>query len=444
MGTAAKPTRENRTITVDFRDEATYFQPAWRRQGVSRMCPRLPPGPRLSAQTQGDLSRGRVPDAPLPLCPCPSGWGHHLAYPVHDVQSRVHGPPPLRLALSPDATGGGPRCPVGHAWGPQFGAVRGHLHISPMALYRLVCAFGHQSLVTVLTRCGLPLPVYFLADEKHSHCLTEKVYLPTIVRGRVIWHLGYTEEASAAAFTQSYQEFQRAASQQEPSYRVRGSSPMASTAPPRVCGRSSLERAWATACATRSTSSRRNSRPSRRLSARPCARSSTPCCTGRASGRACGCLRWASGYATLPTTSPPRLGWPMARVRRWFQDKKAGWYAVLADPQMPVTSTLLDQAHNAIERKLFAMKGFHHPHGEPTGVSHGAGTPVQPGPVSASGPACRPVWGGSRRRNRPHTRLVPQPAPRKSHPVRAIGLSWAKNLPSNSANVDKTLARRCP
>src|SRR5262245_64416601 len=30
---------------------------------------------------------------------------------------------------------------------------------------------------------------------------------------------------------------------------------------------------------------------------------------------------------------------------------------------MPVTSTLLDQAHNAIERKLFAMKGFHHPAG---------------------------------------------------------------------------------
>src|SRR3989454_11697242 len=52
-----------------------------------------------------------------------------------------------------------------------------------------------------------------------------------------------------------------------------------------------------------------------------------------------------------------------ARVRRWFRDKKAGWYAVLADPRMPVTSTLLDQAHNAMERKLFAMKGFHHPKG---------------------------------------------------------------------------------
>src|ERR1700741_4374216 len=95
-------------------------------------------------------------------------------------------------------------------------------HISPMALYRLVCALGHQSLVAVLTRCGLPLPVYCLADEKHSKCLTDKVYLPTIVCGRVIWHLGYTTEASGAAFTESYQAFQRGASQQEPSYRVRG------------------------------------------------------------------------------------------------------------------------------------------------------------------------------------------------------------------------------
>ena len=91
-----------------------------------------------------------------------------------------------------------------------------------MALSRLVCAFGHHSLVTVLTRCGLSLPTYFLADEKHSRCLTDQVSLPTIVSGRVMWHLGYTEEASATAFTQSYGAFQQAALQQEPSYRVRG------------------------------------------------------------------------------------------------------------------------------------------------------------------------------------------------------------------------------
>ena len=52
--------------------------------------------------------------------------------------------------------------------------------------------------MTVLTRCGLPLPTYFLADEKHSRCLTDKVYVPTIVRGRVLWHLGYTEDTSTA------------------------------------------------------------------------------------------------------------------------------------------------------------------------------------------------------------------------------------------------------
>jgi hypothetical protein len=62
------------------------------------------------------------------------------------------------------------------------------------------------------------------------------------------------------------------------------------------------------------------------------------------------------------------------RIRQWFQAKKAGWYAVLTDPQMPRTSTLLDQAHNAIDRKLFAMKGFHHPAGSQqaflTGLAH--------------------------------------------------------------------------
>ena len=47
---------------------------------------------------------------------------------------------------------------------------------------------------------------------------------------------------------------------------------------------------------------------------------------------------------------------------------------MLADPQMPAMSTVLDQAHNAIDRKLFAMKGFHHPSGSQaallTGLAH--------------------------------------------------------------------------
>jgi hypothetical protein len=248
-------------------------------------------------------------------------------------------------------------------------------HISAMALYRLVCAFGHQSLVTVLTRCELPLPTYVLADEKHSHCLTAKVYLPTIVRGRVIWHLGYTEDASAAALAQSYGEFQRAASQQEPSYRVQGdltdgfdsTTKSLRTLFPGVrvgtCLRHALLKLPKKLAAVASP-------------VRKALRSQFHTLLYRARQRK-GLRVFALGQRLrhfanhVATTAGTANG---ARVRRWFQEKKVGWYAVLEDPQMPVTSTLLDQAHNAIDRKLFMMKAFHHPHGSQraflTGLAH--------------------------------------------------------------------------
>ena len=226
----------------------------------------------------------------------------------------------------------------------------------------------------MLTRCGVPLPVYFLAAEKHSRCLTAKVYLPAMVQGRVIWHLRYTTEARTVAFTQSYQEFQRAAVHPEPSYRVKGVLIDGFDSTTRVCGRCSQGRTWALACATRSSSSRRTWWPSVLLSVRHSARRSTPSCTEHGSARACACLHSASGYATLPTTSPLRRGRPTVHVYGVGFSTSAGWYAVLAAPQMPATSTLLDQSHNAMERKLFAMKGFHHPKGSQqvflTGLAH--------------------------------------------------------------------------
>jgi hypothetical protein len=248
-------------------------------------------------------------------------------------------------------------------------------HLSPMALYRLVCTFGHHSLVTVLTRCGLPLPVYFLADEKHSHCLRDKVYLPTIVHGRVLWHLGYTTEASAAAFIQSYQAFQRAAVDQEPPYRVRGilidgfdstTKSMRTLFPGArlgFCLRHALiklpKKLMAIASPIRQTLRTQFHtllyRARRRKSLRVFA-------LGQRLRHFADHVAQKAGVANGE------------RVRRWFQDKKAGWYAVLEDPQMPATSTLLDQAHNTIERKLFAMKGFHHPTGSQqaflTGLAH--------------------------------------------------------------------------
>src|SRR5678816_3509 len=248
-------------------------------------------------------------------------------------------------------------------------------HISPMALYRLVCAFGHHSLVTVLTRCGLSLPVYFLADEKHSRCLAEKVYLPTIVCGRVLWHLGYTEAASTAAFTQSYREFQQVALQQEPSYRVRGiltdgfdstTSSMRTLFPGARLGN----------CLRHAINKLPGKLTAIPSAARKTLRSQFHTLLHRARQRK-GLRVFALGQRLrhfadhVAATAGVANG---ERVRRWCREKKAGWYAVLEDPQMPVSSTLLDQAHNALERKLFAMKGFHHPRGSQqaflTGLAH--------------------------------------------------------------------------
>jgi hypothetical protein len=222
MGQAAKRTRENRTITVDFRDEATDFQLLGDGKAFLEciLAFVLSLGFQLKHKTTccggGCLTRHshyvrvRLGGITIWRIQCTRCKAVFTVLPHFVLRYRSLRPDVARDALL--ATHGGLSL--------ELCAVIGH--VSPMALYRLVCALGHQSLVAVLTRCGLPLPTYFLADEKHSRCLTEKVYLPTIVSGRVLWHLGYTMEASAVAFTQSYQEFQRTAHQQEPSYRVRG------------------------------------------------------------------------------------------------------------------------------------------------------------------------------------------------------------------------------
>jgi hypothetical protein len=375
MGIAAQPTRENRTITVDFRSEATYFQLLGDGKAFLEcvlafvMSLGFQLKHQATCQGGGCLTRHshyvhvRLGGMSIWRIQCTTCRAVFTVLPHFVLRYRSMPPKVARDALL--ATHGSlslERCAV-------------LCHLSPMALYRLVCAFGHQSLVMVLTRCGLPLPTYVLADEKHSRCLTDKVYLPTVVSGRVLWHLGYTEDASAAALTQSYQAFQRAASQQDPLYRVRG---------------------VLTDGFDSTTKSMRTLFPGARLG--NCLRHALTKLPKKLAAIASP-VRTAlrSQFSTLLYRARQRKGLRVfaldqrlrhfadhvahtagtangERVRRWFQDKKAGWYAVLADPQMPVTSTLLDQAHNAIERKLFAMKGFHHPGGSQqaflTGLAH--------------------------------------------------------------------------
>lgn len=186
--------------------------------------------------------------------------------------------------------------------------------ISPLALARLRCALGHQRVGTVLTRCQLPWPVSLLADAQHSPCLTDRVSLPTLVRGRVLWHLGYREANRAAACPASYGDLPRAALQGEPSYRVRGAltegfdrttQSMRPLLPGARLG---------SACAMHSTHSRAPGWAWRLQDARVCAHSAPPACTGVASAQAGGVSRWASGSGIVPTLSRPPGELTMAHV----------------------------------------------------------------------------------------------------------------------------------
>ena len=375
MGKAAKRTRENRTITIDFQDEATYFQLLDNGTMFVEcvLAFLLSLGFQLKHKAicsgGGCLTRHshyvrvRLGDLTIWRIQCTRCKAVFTVLPHFILRYRQMRPEVARDALL--ATHGGLSL--------ELCAVI--CHISPMALYRLVCALGQQSVVPVLTRCGLPLPVYFLADEKHSHCLTDHVYLPTIVRGRVLWHLGYTKHASAAAFTQSYGEFQRAASQQEPSYRVKGvlTDGFDSTV---KSVRTLFPGAHLGNCLRHAVNKLPKKLAAIASPVRQALRSQFHTLWYRARQRK-GLRVFALGQRLrrfadhVAHTAGAANG---ERVRQWFHDKKAGWYTVLADPQMPVTSTLLDQAHNAIERKVFAMKGFHHPGGSQqvflTGLAH--------------------------------------------------------------------------
>ena len=375
MGQTAKAPRQNRTITVDFQDPSTYFELLSNGKAFVEffLAFILSIGFQLvhkaTCTGSGCLTRhshyARVRLGGLTIwrIQCTSCKAVFTVLPHFVLRYRRMSPEVARLALI--ATHGG----LSLEWCATI------CHISPMALYRLICALGQHSLVTVLVKCRLSLPPYILADEKHSRCLTERVYLPTIVSGRVIWHLGYSDAKSAAAFTQSYGVFQQAALEHEPSYQVRGAltdgfdstvSSMRTLFPGTrlgFCLRHALNKlpdklVGVPASVRRGLRSKFHALLHR--------------CRQRKSLRVVALGQRLRHFAhRIDTTVGEVHG---KRVRHWFEDKKAGWYAVLEDPQMPAMSTMLDQAHNAMDRKLFAMKGFHHPDGHQaaflTGLAH--------------------------------------------------------------------------
>ena len=165
MGQAGKRTRHNRTITVDFHDEATYYQLLDNGKAFLEcvLAFVLSLGFQLTHKAAceggGCLTRHshyvrvRLGGLTIWRIQCTTCKAVFTVLPHFVLRYRQMRPAVARDALL--ATHGGLSLEVCAVL----------YHLSPMALYRLICAFGHHSLVTVLPRCGLPLPVYFLADE---------------------------------------------------------------------------------------------------------------------------------------------------------------------------------------------------------------------------------------------------------------------------------------
>ena len=375
MAQAAKAPRQNRTLTVDFHDEATYSQLLGDTKAFIEFVLAfiLSIGFQLTHKSTCDgdggltrhshYARIRLGGLIIWRIQCTRCKAVFTVLPHFVLRYRTMRPDVARNALL--ATHGGLSL--------ELCAVIGN--ISSMALYRLICALGQRSLVSALTRCGLPLPAYLLADEKHSTCLTDKVYLPTIVNGRVMWHLGYSASKSAVAFTESYSEFQRTALAHEPSYQVEGAL---------IDGFDSTTKSMRTLfpgarlgyCLRHALNKLPDKLVGLAAPVRQGLRSKFHAllhrCRQRTSLRVVSLGQRLRRFADhITATVGEEHG---ERVRNWFKDKKTGWYAVLEDPQMPAMSTVLDQAHNAIDRKLFAMKGFHHPDGSQaaflTGLAH--------------------------------------------------------------------------
>ncbi len=251
-------------------------------------------------------------------------------------------------------------------YGSSLEVCANHLNISAMSIYRLVCQFGKADLVRINTLCKLALPEYLLADEKHSNCLKEKVYLPTIESNRVIWHLGYTESKSEEAFYDSYNNYRKSALNISPSYSPKGFltdgfkstiNSIKKSFPKTKIGNCLLHAVKRIPGKLKSVSDLLRAKLSKKFYK----------ILFRESGQNKFLKIFSLGQKLRRFTEKvkkeagPEVG---KDVENWIMNKKKGWFETISDPNMPKSSTELDQLHNGMDRKLFMMKGFHHPEGK--------------------------------------------------------------------------------
>src|SRR5207247_1368281 len=152
MRKPARQTRENRTITVDFQNEATYFQLLGDGKAFLEcvfaflLSLGLQLKHKAACSGGGCLTRHshylrlRLGGVTIWRLQCTTCKAVFTVLPHFVLRYRQMRPEVARNALL--ATHGGLSL--------ELCAVMSH--VSPMVIYRLVCAFGHQGLVALLTR----------------------------------------------------------------------------------------------------------------------------------------------------------------------------------------------------------------------------------------------------------------------------------------------------
>src|SRR5262245_12312928 len=156
MRNTTRQTRENRTITVNFQNEATYFHLLGDGKAFVEcvLAFVLSLGFQLKHKAtcsgggcltrHSHYARVRLGGVTIWRLQCTTCKAVFTVLPHLIVR---HGP--MRPEVARDAL-------LATHGGLSLELCAVLYHLSPMALYRLICAFGHHSLVPVLIPCGLP------------------------------------------------------------------------------------------------------------------------------------------------------------------------------------------------------------------------------------------------------------------------------------------------
>jgi len=236
-------------------------------------------------------------------------------------------------------------------------------NISPMCLYRLICAFGKHCLATMLYQAGVPLPKNLQADEKHTKCLGEKGYIPLLTCGHAIWDIDYIDNVDEQTLAPFYQQFVEQTKALEPNYAPKTITHDGFKATIKALreifkNTCTYLLCWLHACRSigniiTSYSKEEADKISGRLWIM-LLRCHKKVSLKNVSRRSC-LTALLRKYKPL---LPPDI---FEELKAWIDRKKPYFYAGMDYPLALSFSYSIDHICNHLDRKLFMMKHFHHP-----------------------------------------------------------------------------------